>query len=139
MELSLSEVMESLERLGTRLEAAVTALEGTAARPTADGEGEVGKITASVEGSARELELERRLAGVEHELAAARAAAPATEAAPSGRKTLPAATVQLLAKSGLTAGESVDVAALDAALTGMSVEERIAVKSQMWRVGTLVV
>ena len=137
MELSLSEVMESLERLGARLEAAATALEGTAARPT--GEGEVGKITASVEGSARELELERRLAGVEHELAAARAAVPATEAAPSGRKTLPAATVQLLAKNGLTAGESVDVAALDAALTGMSVEERIAVKSQMWRVGTLVV
>lgn len=58
-------------------------------------------------------------------------------AADSGRKTLPAATVQLLAKQGMDAGDAVDVQTLDAALAGMSVEQRIAVKSQMWRAGSL--
>lgn len=138
MELNAAEVMEglqeSLERLGARLEAAAGILEGSAARMLESGE--VGKITASVEVSSREAELERQLAEARGELASLRAAS-ATAPIATGRKTMPAATVQLLAKSGLDAGESVDVQSLDAALTGLSVEERIAVKSQMLRAGTL--
>ncbi len=142
----MNEAMEalqaSLERLGARLEAAASVLEGSAARLVETGE--VGKITASIDSSVRETELERRLAEAERELSALRASVapemPAGEVpmTAGGRKTLPAATVQLLAKTGLDAGETVDVGSLDAALAGLSVEQRIAVKSQMLRVGTLV-
>ena len=135
MELNITEMIEglqgSLERLGARLEAAAGLLEGSAARMLETGE--VGKITASVESSSREAELERQLAEAREELASMRA----SSAASAGRKTMPATTVQLLAKSGLDAGESVDVQSVDAALAGLSVEERIAVKSQMLRAGTL--
>ncbi len=134
----MTEMMEglqgSLERLGARLETAVGMLEGSAARILESGE--IGKITASIEATSREAELERQLAEAREELASMRACAT-TGAAAAGRKTMPAATVQLLAKSGLNAGESVDVYSLDAALAGLSVEERIAVKSQMLRAGTL--
>ncbi len=63
----------------------------------------------------------------------------AASAAP-GRKTLPTHTAQLLAKQGvqLHAGrESMDVSSVDAALVSLSVEQRIAVKSQMLRAGLL--
>ena len=123
------------------------ALEGAAARLERAGEvqsGEVGKITAAIEseGSRRERELEERLHEALREVATLRAAAPspvAVEAPSSTRKTLPTATVQLLAKQGIDAGETVDVRQLDAALAGMPVEQRIAVKSQMMRAGGLMV
>ena len=120
----------SLERLGERLAAAASVLEGSAARLEA---GEVGKITASVESSSREVELEQRLAEAERELVTLRAGAAASPA----RKTVTSSTVQLLAKQEINAGEAMDVRSLDAALEGMSVEQRIAVKSQMLRAGTL--
>lgn len=49
-----------------------------------------------------------------------------------GRKTLPAGVVSLLAKHG---DEGVDRAGLDAALVGLSMEQRIAVKAQLLRSG----
>jgi hypothetical protein len=55
----------------------------------------------------------------------------------AARKTLPAAMVQLLAKQGIDTGDAVDVPSLDAALAGLSVEQRIAVKSQLLRNGML--
>ncbi len=131
----LASLNASLERLGERVAAAMSLMESSAARLEqlgASQTGEVGKITASVESSTREAELEHRLEEAERELSTLRASA----AAPA-RKTLASATVQLLAKQGIDAGEAMDVRALDAALEGMSVEQRIAVKSQMLRAGTL--
>jgi hypothetical protein len=53
------------------------------------------------------------------------------------RKTLPAVAAQLLAKNGVDVSEPMDVAAIDASLASLSVEQRIAVKSQMARAGLL--
>jgi len=51
------------------------------------------------------------------------------------RKTLPVTTASLLAKHGISAGAEMDAAALDAALGGLSIEQRLAVKSQLLRAG----
>lgn len=121
-----------------RLNAAAALLEGAAARLTEreSAIGEVQKIVAEVEPgfSERELELERRLAAAEQQIAELRAQ---ELKASSARKTLPAATVQLLAKQGVTSLESMEAGALDAALTGLSIEQRIAVKAQLLRAGIL--
>jgi len=52
------------------------------------------------------------------------------------RRTLPAATSDMLAKHGIADGP-VDVRALDAALAGLSLEQRIAVKTQLSRAGAI--
>ncbi|HEY4381216.1 MAG TPA: hypothetical protein VGN01_12775 [Acidobacteriaceae bacterium] len=94
--------------------------------------------------------LEEKLVAAEQKIAALEArAASATEAgAPSfraaeggGRKTLPTAMTSLLAKQGVTLGSldaaSLEAGALDAALTSLSLEQRIAVKAQLLRAGLL--
>ena len=94
----------------------------------------IGPIVATVE-NGRELELERRLAEVETEVASLRAAAahaPATVT--NGRKTLPAGMMNLLAKQGV-AVDSLEAGALDAALVSLSIEQRMAVKAQLIRSG----
>jgi hypothetical protein len=52
------------------------------------------------------------------------------------RRTVPAATTEMLAKHGIGEGP-VDVKTLDAALNGLSLEQRIAVKSQLHRAGAI--
>lgn len=52
------------------------------------------------------------------------------------RRTMPAATSEMLAKHGIGEGP-VDVRTLDAALNGLSLEQRIAVKSQLLRAGAI--
>ncbi len=144
----MNEVLQKLSAGLERLVAAASALESVAARLEQAGAaqtGEVGKITAAIEGSGeasrREMELERRLEQAEQTIAALEAAGVREggreEPKVAARKTLPSATVQLLAKQGIDAADQVDVQSLDAALAGLSVEQRIAVKSQMWRNGTL--
>ncbi len=138
----MNEVLQNLSAGLERLAAAASALESQAARMEQAGAaqtGEVGKITAAIEGSggAREMELERRLEQAERTIAALEAAGAREEPRVAARKTLPAATVQLLAKQGIDAADQVDVQSLDAALAGLSVEQRIAVKSQMLRTGAL--
>ena len=96
--------------------------------------GEVEKISATVEQSRREEELAGRLAAAERELADLRAAAPSPLNAL--RKTVPAATTEMLAKHGIGEGP-VDVRTLDAALNGLSLEQRIAVKTQLLRAGAI--
>lgn len=121
-----------------RLEAATTLLERTLhwldERQGALS-GEVERISATVEQSHREEELAERLAAAERELAELKAnASPAVLT--TLRRTVPAATVAMLAKQGV--GESpVDVRTLDAALAGLSLEQRIAVKSQLQRAGAI--
>jgi len=134
--------MENLEQgLTERIEAATTLLEKTlrwleerAAAATALS-GEVERISATVEQSRRESELADKLAIVEQELAELKAAGTQNVLNPL-RKTMPAATAEMLAKRGIGDGP-VDVRALDAALNGLSLEQRIAVKTQLLRAGAI--
>lgn len=131
--------MENEEKaMGERLEAATTLLEQTLswleARQGAL-TGEVERITATVDQSHREAELAEKLANVERELAELKAAAMPAALNPL-RKTVPAATSEMLAKNGIGEGP-VDVRTLDAALAGLSLEQRIAVKSQLLRAGAI--
>jgi hypothetical protein len=141
--------IEANAELVERLEAAATLLERTLGwledRQRALS-GEVEKISATVESSRREEELSAKLVEVERELAELRAAAGAGLGSGAGegfpkalqplRRTLPSSTAEMLAKHGI--GESaVDVRTLDAALVGLSLEQRIAVKSQLRRAGAM--
>jgi hypothetical protein len=122
--------------IAEQLEAATTLLEKTLSwLEERQGVGEVEKISATVEQSRREEELAEKLAATERELAELRAASAPTVLNPL-RRTVPAATSEMLAKHGIGEGP-VDVRALDAALAGLSLEQRIAVKSQLLRAGAI--
>jgi DNA repair exonuclease SbcCD ATPase subunit len=133
---------EENKELAERLQAAATTLERTLAwleERQRSLSSEVERISATVEVSRREEELAARLEAAEAELAELKAAGlPARDGFPKAlqplRRTLPTATSEMLAKHGI--GETaVDVRTLDAALTGLSLEQRIAVKSQLRRAG----
>jgi 2C-methyl-D-erythritol 2,4-cyclodiphosphate synthase len=109
-----------------RLSAAAAALERTVAWLEQHG-GAVEKITAAVEG--REQELLRKLEAAEQQIAELRAQ--------SHRQTVPASTMQLLTKQGISTVDSIQAESLDAALSGLSLEQRIAVKAQLMRAGLL--
>jgi septal ring factor EnvC (AmiA/AmiB activator) len=97
--------------------------------------GEVERISATVEQSRRETELAEKLAAAERELAEVKAATAQNVLQPL-RRTMPAATAEMLAKHGVGDGP-VDVRTLDAALSGLSLEQRIAVKTQLLRAGAI--
>lgn len=131
--------MEEQEKaIAERLEAAAEQLERTLnwleERSTMLS-GEVEKISATVEHSRREVELADKLAAVERELADLKASSAAAALNPL-RRTIPSATTEMLAKHGIGDGP-VDVRTLDAALAGLSLEQRIAVKSQLLRAGAI--
>jgi hypothetical protein len=131
--------MENEEReITERLEAATTLLERTLSlmqeRQSAL-TGEVEKISATVEQSRREGELAERLAAAEREVAELKATGTQNALSPL-RRTLPSATNEMLAKHGIGEGP-VDVRTLDAALAGLSLEQRIAVKTQLLRAGAI--
>jgi hypothetical protein len=96
----------------------------------------VERISATVEQSRREAELAEKLVAAQQELAELKAAAAPAVLNPL-RRTVPAATSEMLAKHGVGEGP-VDVRTLDAALAGLSLEQRIAVKSQLLRAGAIV-
>ena len=101
-----------------------------------DAEASIGRIVATVEGR-REAELEEKLAAAEAEIAQLKAAAATVPSEVAhGRKTLPLAMVNLLAKQGVTV-DSLEAGAVDAALVSLSLEQRIAVKAQLMRAGLL--
>jgi hypothetical protein len=141
MELETKEFLGTMVETIERLNAVAAMLERTAAcmeEREVSMTGDVRKIVAAVEqgveATQRETELERKLALAEQRIAELNA--QETRGA-SLRKTLPAATTQLLAKQGITSLESIEAGALDAALTGLSLEQRIAVKAQLLRAGAL--
>ncbi|MGA3264739.1 MAG: hypothetical protein ABSC47_11925 [Terracidiphilus sp.] len=134
MEKEEKEIAERLEAATTLLERTLSWLEERVAAATAL-TGEVEKISATVEQSRREAELAEKLAEAERELAELKAAAAPTVLNPL-RRTVQAATSEMLAKHGIGEGP-VDVRTLDAALTGLSLEQRIAVKTQLLRAGTI--
>jgi transposase-like protein len=132
MEKDEKEIAERLEAATTLLERTLSWLEERVAAATAlTGEGE--RISATVEQSRREAELAEKLAEAERELAELKAAATVLNPL---RRTVPAATSEMLAKHGIGDGP-VDVRTLDAALTGLSLEQRIAVKTQLLRAGSI--
>jgi septal ring factor EnvC (AmiA/AmiB activator) len=126
------------KELADRLQAATALLERTLNWLEAQQEtltGEVQRISATVEQSRREIELAEKLAAAERELSDLKATAAPTVVNPL-RRTLPASTSEMLAKHGIADGP-VDVRALDAALNGLSLEQRIAVKTQLLRAGAI--
>jgi hypothetical protein len=128
------EVAERLESATTLLSKTLGWLEERLAAVSALS-GEVERISATVEQIRLEEELAAKLAAVERELSELKAAAtPVT--LNSLRKTVPAATSEMLAKHGIGDGP-VDVRTLDAALAGLSLEQRIAVKTQLLRAGAI--
>jgi hypothetical protein len=124
-------IVERLEAATTLLERTLSLLEERQGALS----GEVDRISATVEQSRRETELAEKLAAAEKELAEVKAAATQNVLNPL-RRTMPAATAEMLAKHGIGDGP-VDVRTLDAALSGLSLEQRIAVKTQLLRAGTI--
>ena len=131
--------MEKEERdIAERLEAATNLLERTLGwleERQGALSGEVERISATVEQSLREAELAEKLASAERELAELKAGSAQNVLSPL-RRTLPSTTSEMLAKHGIGEGP-VDVRTLDAALAGLSLEQRIAVKSQLLRAGAI--
>ena len=129
----LEETLERLAAATVQLERTIAGMEERHAHVC----GDVEKIIATADGQqeATRLELERKLADAERKISALQAQ---TEANVLGglRRTVPASSAQMIAKGNLQAG-GMEVGALDAALNGLSLEQRIAVKSQLRRAGLL--
>jgi hypothetical protein len=128
------EIVERLEGAAAQLERALGLMEARLAAASSL-TGEVERISATVEQSRREAELAEKLAAAERQIAELKAA---SGPAPLNilRRTIPAHTTEMLAKHGI--GDApVDVRTLDAALTGLSLEQRIAVKTQLLRAGAI--
>ena len=148
--MEVMEIQTNAVDLVARLESAATLLERTQGwleERQRFLSGEVDKISATVETSRREEELIAKLASAEAQVAELLAAVSAHEAPASLgsrgglgrvleplRRTLPSSATEMLAKHGI-GDTAVDVRALDAALVGLSLEQRIAVKSQLRRAG----
>jgi hypothetical protein len=131
MERDEMNIVERLEAATSMLERSLSWLEERQSVLS----GEVERISATVEQSQREGELTEKLAAAERELAEIKAAAAQNALNPL-RRTMPAATAEMLAKHGIGEGP-VDVRTLDAALAGLSLEQRIAVKTQLLRTGAI--
>ena len=137
------EMRDEMESTVVRLAAAAGLLEQAVERLAQrqndfalDAEASIGRIVATVERQ-REAELEEKLALAEAQIAELKAAAAHVPVdVTHGRKTLPASMVNLLAKQGVTV-DTMEAGAVDAALVSLSVEQRIAVKSQLMRAGLL--
>jgi hypothetical protein len=133
------ELANTVERLAAAAGLLEQAVEKLAQRQNdfaVDAEASIGRIVATVEGR-REAELEAKLTAAEAQIAELKAAAVSVPSAvANGRKTLPVAMVNLLAKQGVTV-DSMEAGAVDAALVSLSVEQRIAVKAQLMRAGLL--
>ena len=135
------ELSQQFVESASRLAAASASLEEALSRLDSSQQSlavKVERIIATVEenvGAKSIVHLEARIA----ELERANSELKAQAVRISARKTLPPMVTALLAKSGLDApGDSrLDCATLDKALASLSVEQRIAVKSQMARAGMI--
>jgi hypothetical protein len=139
MEMEMKEdlgiTVQRLAAAASLLEQAVERLAQKQSAFSDDAEATIGRIVATVD-ARREADLEDKLAAAELKIAELQARASSAAAPPAGRKTLPTAMTNLLAKQGVTL-DSLEAGTLDAALTSLSIEQRIAVKSQLIRAGLL--
>lgn len=131
----LGETVARLAAAAGLLEQAVERLVERQSAFANDAEASIGRIVATVE-ARREAELEQKLAAAEAEIAELRAAACVPATVTHGRKTLPGAMANLLAKQGV-AVDSLEAGSLDAALSSLSMEQRFAVKAQLLRAGLM--
>ena len=128
------ETSATLEATVERLAAAADLLEQAMQRLSErqqESENTIGRISATVEAA-----LEDRLKAAEEKIAQLEAAAHVSGEPAGRRKTLPATMATMLAKQGV-AVDSLEAGSLDAALNGLSIEQRLAVKSQLLRSGML--
>ncbi len=147
----MEELLDRMSALVTALELAAERLSEREVALSAEADERVERIVATVEGH-REAELHERLRVAEAKLAEAEgkiqelsaAATTASANAGTGRKTVTAGMVATLAKQGIAAGalESLEpgrfeAGAVDAALSSLSIEQRFAVKAEMFRAGLL--
>ncbi len=134
-----------LVAVAARLAAAAEALDAAMARvveridaQNAEITATVGRIIAAIEDDATAARRQSEARVAELERANTELKAQATQAAErAARKTLPPLLSALLAKSGVETGERLDPAVLDKTLAALSLEQRIAVKSEMARAGLL--
>ncbi|HXS12862.1 MAG TPA: hypothetical protein VN734_09170 [Acidobacteriaceae bacterium] len=134
-EMTAGELQAAADRLmevASALERAVARMAEQQVSLAAEAESQVGRIVATVE-TQREAELERKLAEAEAKIAELVASAGAP---PAGRKTLPTSMAAMLTKHGVVT-DSMEAGAIDGALTSLSIEQRIAVKSELMRAGVL--
>ena len=134
-EMNRGELQAAADRLmevASVLERAVAHMAEQQVAIAAETEARVGRIVATVE-TQREAELERKLAQAEAKIAELAASAGTVA---QGRKTLPTSMVTMLAKQGVVM-DSVEAGAIDGALASLSIEQRIAVKSELMRAGLL--
>ncbi len=131
MEQDEKQIVERLEAATALLERTLSWLEERQGALA----GEVEKISATVEQSRREAELAEKLEAAQRELAELKMPAGKSALNPL-RRTLPASASEMLAKHGIGDGP-VDVRTVDAALSGLSLEQRIAVKTQLLRSGAI--
>lgn len=127
----LAVAAESLDRVLGRLDAQQEALNTKVERIVAALEAQPSyEMSARGEGTRH---LQERMAELEKSNADLKA-----QAARMARKTLPPMVSAILAKSsGDTNGEKLDKGVLDKTLLGLSVEQRIAVKSELARAGII--
>jgi hypothetical protein len=130
----LEETLERLAAATVQLERTIAGMEERHAHVC----GDVEKIVATTEGQqeAIRIELERKLVEAEQKIAVLQAQA-GVSAAGMGRRTVSAGLMPMLSKSSVQAGGNAEAGVLDAALNGLSLEQRIAVKSQLMRAGLL--
>jgi hypothetical protein len=131
---SLAATLEVLTAAAGALEQAVNRLEVQHSAMS----GQVERIVATVDAPAaqdRIAELERRLQEAMGQIAEMKAQSHVPVS--TGRKTLAAPAVALLAKQGISNLDSLEAGSLDAAMSSLSIEQRIAVKSQLLRAGLL--
>jgi predicted RNase H-like nuclease (RuvC/YqgF family) len=124
----LANAAESLDRVLGRLDAQQESLNA-----------KVDRIVAAVDDRTYEparregsQQLQDRVAELEKSNADLKA-----QAARMSRKTLPPLVSAILAKSCGESGENIDAGVLNKALNGLSVEQRIAVKSELARAGMI--
>jgi Flp pilus assembly secretin CpaC len=135
-EITVNELQATMEKLlatASMLERTMTQMAEQQMAFAAAAESQVGRIVATVE-TQREAELEQRLAEAQAKIAELMAASASNQ--PSGRKTLSVGTATMLAKQGVSV-DSLEAGAIDGALASLSIEQRIAVKAELMRVGML--
>lgn len=138
LEEKMGQVAERLAAAAVQLEQAITGFEDRHAHAC----GDVQRIVATAEGALGEQrdawrqDLERKLSAAEQQILSLQAQIQATASAPV-RKTMAAQGTQMFAKSGIDSVTSLEAGTIDAALSGLSLEQRIAVKSQLARAGLL--
>ena len=128
----LEETLERLAAATVQLERTIAGMEERHASVC----GDVQRIVATADTSqdAIRLDLEHRLTEAQQTIAQLQADAATGQ---STRRTMAAAAGPMLTKSGVHTSGGIEAGALDAAMNGLSLEQRIAVKSQLLRAGAL--